>query len=111
MSLEQTQEGIYGIDAAALDRLVLEISDLLEEAKTLLSEFDDTFIGAMNFLECDFKEKLNEVHKLNKDNFPTFERNIHNYIDDLLAVKREWNKGATDAALQLLLETNKNQNY
>ncbi len=82
---------IRGIDEPKLDKLIIDIYDYADRIKRLLNEVDDLVLETSNFYYCNEADEFRKKFEVLKSSFPSVNRNIISYAEDLISAKLKFN--------------------
>jgi hypothetical protein len=74
-----------------IDNCILELSNYLERLKVVFTRLDDTMDSTSSIYKSEDADELRRKYSLFRDNYSMIVANVQSYIDELRAVKTNYN--------------------
>lgn len=85
------QENLNGVNEASIDKLIMDICDLVERMNGTLNCIDELVDGTTTYFICENADLFRQNFASIKSNFPIVNKNILEYTTDLVKVKMNYN--------------------
>lgn len=94
------------INEAKIDNCVIELTNYVEKLKKVFINLDEAINSTSNYYQTEEGIKLRNKFSIFKDNFDITVNNMISYIDELKAVKREFNMLNDQLSVDILKNAN-----
>lgn len=85
------QDNLNGVNETSIDKLIMDICDLVERMNGTLNCMDELIDGTANYFVCENAHLFRQSFATVKNNFPIVNQNILEYTTDLVKVKMNYN--------------------